>query len=678
MIRPIILIMITLLQASAQTPFKEMADVVFPALTEKIPEVLECKKAYKSNNQQEALNKLLAYFRQRSTPRWFFSHHDQELLANGLRKNFPEQVTQHIRSADLLLSGKISWAGQDQPCGFPPDWFEQKKDEEYNEFLNRHPFLFDLGIAYWCTKDEKYARAYTVLMTDFIDKEGFPDIPWYRTKNMTWGPGPWNLLNTGIRIKNWLASLEFFLDSPSLSGDLLVRLLYSLMQHRAVLRYISPEIWSNADHNHYLMEMQGLLTLALMVPELNWTATADREFAQAQLERMRLAQVLEDGVQCEQTPGYHFGCIEWFGEPMLLGRLNDFPFSNDYIQNLRKMIEFATHITRPDGTLAPFGDSWPLKFTSTFALAGYLMPDAGLPFPGNPDPRLYLLAGGRLPTPDASAKPRFPLTAEFPKAGYYMMRSSWDVSALFLVLRNGSSKPGHCHADHLSFDLSAYGAPLIIEPGANDYQESPERRYFKSSAARNALTVDGKSSMEYLDRWTWKETPRIGCSGLLSDKNGLTISAWHEGFNPIRCTRKITFVANRFWMIEDTLTNLNQNEVSLYFHFQADKAKLLSSPHPGGGTAVLPDAPSIAVIQIEGESKPLIEEGWYSTSYGVKKPCKVLRLTKPKTAGVFISRTLLFPFPKGEKQIFTVKKSGEGYAITLGGSHPYQGTFLIQ
>ena len=41
----------------------------------------------------------------------------------------------------------------------------------------------------------------------------------------------------------------------------------SLYEHARVLYLVAPILWPKADHNHYLMENDGLLYLACMFPE---------------------------------------------------------------------------------------------------------------------------------------------------------------------------------------------------------------------------------------------------------------------------------------------------------------------------------------------------------------------------------------------------------------------------
>ncbi|OGS34304.1 MAG: hypothetical protein A2293_13510 [Elusimicrobia bacterium RIFOXYB2_FULL_49_7] len=545
----------------------------------------------------------------------------------------------------------------------------------------------DLGLAYWLTGDEKYAAAYTTMLSDWIDNIKMPDIKKYQDEKAWYVIQPWSLLNTGIRPKIWFESMEYFIDAPSFNADLLVRVLYSFIQHGKMLREVSSVAFPRADHNWYLMLMEGLFYVGTMLPELK-TSHSDINQAMNELNRCMRTQVLEDGVHIEETPGYHNGAIGWFGAPLLLAKRNNMQFDSVYINKMEKMFNFSSHITRPNHTVAPFGDSrpdtggdWIFAFGSLI-FGRKITAQEGRIY----GPAFWFTNGALADSPDQNKNPvvktDFPLNAYFPKGGFYCMRSSWDDNALYLAFRNGKAwfdtlrMAGHKHADHLSFDMSAYGGPLIVEPGVFLYTDDSLRKYNKSTSARNTIVIDDKTTMGYLNGWEWSSDPDVNTTVLKDTEDKLTIRGWHNGYKPVDCFRTVSFVGKRFWVIEDSMTHLKSNNITLSYHFTTPDVELIEKPFNRAATKVSKDYASVVVVQLKGDAKAILAESWHAESYGFKTNHKVLRLTKNNTDNQFVSVSLIIPFPASEKQDFNLflNKKKNQVEIKINGQFPYHST----
>jgi hypothetical protein len=667
-------------------------DLVFAALDDKPEAIVEAKEQCRDGDVEAAKKTLLAYYRGRQGVRWFFRHEDRERLTRQFEQRFPSQALQAIERSDSILEGKWYWSGKYWECGFPPRWDEDRGDYEYTWGLNRHAFFRDLGLAYWLTGNEKYARGFAAIIADWISETKAPTQAYSETNR------PWRVLEVGIRTKYWFPAWEFFIRSPEFSADLLVQILYSLIQHKDYLRLsskltmggedaVEEHYMANAAHNHYIMEMEGLLNIATMLPELKSSAD-DRDFAVAQLDRCQEAQILADGVHIEETPGYHSGCIHWFACPMLLGDLNNRPFKPEYKQNLKKMFNFLSHITRPDLTIAPFGDSAAAAQYNTISLGRIIFErpvtaQEAIVANQHPEklltPGTFWLSNGH--EPDFRVMKRdFPLYEEFEKGGYFCMRSSWSDTGLYLAFRNGRGwhdKSGHQHADHLAIDVTAYGNPLIVDPGIHSYTDDEWREYFKATRNHNTISIDDRSSIEYRGNWRWGPYPDMGESDFSREQNRITISAWHDGFKPARCSRKITFVADRFWIVDDQVTGLTGNKVSIAYTFPTTAAELLNGNFAGARTLESEEKASVAVVQVVGDFGSSLENGWYSIRYLHKESCKVLRLIKENATGRCRTVCLIIPFPPGEMQDYSARSEGSVLEVEVGGDSPFFGRFSM-
>ena len=80
------------------------------------------------------------------------------------------------------------------------------------------------------------------------------------------------------------------------------------------------------------------------------------------------------------------------------------------------------------------------------------------------------------------------------------MRSDWTEDARWLIFDTGPYGGPHGHEDKLSFELFAYGAPFIVDPGSYTYNRSdPYREYFVGSQGHNTVLVDNKSQVAPLE-----------------------------------------------------------------------------------------------------------------------------------------------------------------------------------
>ena len=83
-----------------------------------------------------------------------------------------------------------------------------------------------------------------------------------------------------------------------------------------------------------------------------------------------------------------------------------------------------------------------------------------------------------------------------PQAGRHVMRSDWTPEAKYLIADTGPYGGPHGHEDLLSFELFAYGAAFIVDPGSYTYNRTdPYRDYFVSSHGHNTVIVDGGSQV---------------------------------------------------------------------------------------------------------------------------------------------------------------------------------------
>jgi len=123
------------------------------------PELQVVKTAVASNDLTAAKRELARHIRERKTPRWYFSWHENAV---------PTQKPEDFPKAQALLRHEFTFGFGGAPdfsitLGDQIDWSANASEGEYkthlwNESLNRHFHFSDLVEAYVGTGDEQFAE----------------------------------------------------------------------------------------------------------------------------------------------------------------------------------------------------------------------------------------------------------------------------------------------------------------------------------------------------------------------------------------------------------------------------------------------------------------------------------------------------------------------------------------
>lgn len=572
---------------------------------------------------------------------------------------FPEAAGKALAEAELWCADNvIHWKGMAIDMGSPIDWLHNPTgDKEFTWGINRFKHLRGLGIAYACTGDEKYAAKAWEHVSGWIATQ---PCPWgLAVEEATYfqRPGPWRLLETGLRLRQWVYAYHYFRESKSWSGVSEVLFLESVKEHaRFLLAYpASIEI------NHSIMHMIGLLSAGLTFSSWGESGAWTR-FAVERLEACLREQVLPDGVHAELTPHYHMVSLELFVDCAVMLRKRGLSFSDEYERVLAGMAEFSRRMARQDGSMAPFADSYANQPPDLNAAALYydrpewlltdhlheqfwtVGPDAII--------RLLVRAGG-----NASGEARerregegereaavhlvegsIGLPFAFPAAGYYGLGNA-EQQMIFDAAALGGP---HGHADALSFELCAFGEALLVDPGTYTYVENPWRRYFKSTAAHNTVLVDGQDQTPYLRTQRWG-APEAEVKLLRWDANGQSVCAEHDGYagRGIMHRRAVWFFADSGeWLIIDRLSGAGEHVYQHRLHSRLlqwsvksscgandQNAKSACFSLHGHGLAGQPESGLACDMLLFGpESMEVdVEDGWESVRPLEMEPLKVVQ-----------------------------------------------------
>jgi hypothetical protein len=394
-------------------------------------------------------------------------------------------------------------------------------------------------------------------------------------------------MDVAIRAANWVAALSLVAEDAE-PEPWFGEALRSLLLHGRFVR--SHLEWSQARGNHYLSDVVGLLPVAALFSGgsegLGWADWAGRQLV-SEMEH----QVRADGVAHEASTAYHRLVTELFlSGTQAMDALEPETLPDSYRDRLDRMLGFVRDYTRPDGLAPQIGDADDGRF---LPLADY-----------GEDPRDHRHLIGQAPWASGSS-------VAYPEGGFYVMREG----DLYAIVRCGDvgryGRGGHGHNDQLSFELAAGGVPLIADPGTFVYTPDPvERNRFRSTGYHATLRVGGAEQNELRDDDLFSMEDRARAEQLAWD--GTSFEGRHHGFPGATHTRRL---------------ELGEGELRIRDTVGSPAAQELEWTFP-----LAPGAEDKLEVTAEGLEFRR-EAGWYSPSYGVRRPATFLRARRRSRPG---------------------------------------------
>ena len=495
--------------------------------------------------------------------------------------------------------------------GTPPQWSVMHTDDEEGLWVvNRTHYFETLSRLYHLTGKREYAEKVLSDMENWIDTCPLGPLPNENTtpeemqaiRKTFSGLNPWRSLEVGIRMfDSWNLAYERLLHTDMMTPALHSKITYSFYEHALVLREMSPRYWPNADHNHYLHEMLGLLLIACIFPDFK-ESDAWREFAIHELGRCAKAQFTEDGGQIEGSPNYHNGCLSMFFSLVEVARKFDLSLPDNILDICSKATDYAIATIGPDGIIAPFGDTGyltigPKLIQRYYGCFGELGPCAKLfDIHRTIDPDVV---------PEAEQAKAREYAASAPaednlqrQLDQYFARTGWTrESSAFAFMCHSPVCNGHSQIDPMTFILYLNGDPIVVDPSYYTYRECEERKLFKSPEYHSCLTFDNKHPYEYVTRWSF--TPQR--EGKIRKSYRLpgvfAADASHHGYDPDYHKRLCALVGDDVFLVADDVANVTGTDVRIYFHMDDPTIKVESGVAKSDRiTVLLPDGMSAECV----------------------------------------------------------------------------------
>jgi hypothetical protein len=578
--------------------------------------------------------------------------------------HFPEWVNRAKADAERICSHEF------QLLGFPPvtlgreinwhrdpysnrDWevrfwasykaqddLEGRDAKVIHEF-NRHQHLPRLAKAWLWTGDEKYAEEAVAQMLGWIEQNPVGmGINWQSS------------LELAIRCVSWIWTIFPLLHSRAFdqtAAETIAKSLFAQIQHiaRHLSTYTSP-------NTHLIGEAATLFLAGLLFGEhgsaADWLATGA-----AVLNKEVKNQVLDGAVYGELSSWYHCYTVDFYLQAVVLAQQNHRDLSSETEMALENMLEYLMHLTRPDGTIPLLGDDDGGRalalarrdyrsFHEALAIGAVLFnrPDFKQQARPFPEEAFWLLGRKGLETYQI-IEPEIPATwsKAFLTAGYVLQRTGWDPGASHLIFDCGGLgilTGGHAHADSLSLNLFSGGRELLVDPGTYVYNCQPEwRAYFRSTAAHNTVTVDGRNQTETAGTFAWRSALVSRASfqtlqtilGSESPQRVEWMEGEHDGYSAINVShrRSVMSAPGGYWIVLDRFRGSGSHCFDFHYHFGPETNPEMISTNADGTEVRATDCAFALAIYGSSPLESALESGWASRSYGEQHATPALRTT---------------------------------------------------
>jgi len=551
-----------------------------------------------------------------------------------------------IENADNVCNGKITLFNKQLKLDNPVNWFldyannvecprintskinyrkcERGGDIMYIWWLNRHQHLMPAAIAYFSTKNQKYADFIIEQLQSWLNDCPYPIGP-------AWSTG----IEAGIRLITWSWLFRFLFANgrpDNCSDEFLAAWMLSIRQH---VHYIDTH-WAkySSANNHIIAEAVGVLaaagTWSQLFPDKDY-----KKICRNIIIKETNRQFSYDGVNREQSTSYHAFVLELL--------INAYHFDNtikkDVLNEIEKMALFLDSIEINSTTFPEIGDS-------DSAVASGIIPRSKKYYSDIANVARSIANSEKLNSIQVISNPVefycgtdiFPKQAGssiyFEDGGYAIWKTQLDSDIKINLCMNLANLgygniAAHGHADALSFTLAINEEPVLIDPGTYAYHTQKKwRDYFKGTRAHNTLMINGLDQAVIKGPFLWSDKYYVHTDHVVMSTDQLDIKAEHDGYYRdemvLSHRRELAWHPMlRKWIIRDELVGNGTYDTELFFHIHPDRNVFKESLHlfkiTGTGYNLFIKFSSHFKTRIaKGETDPPM--GWFSPVLGEKIP----------------------------------------------------------
>lgn len=591
---------IMFLMIAVCTEAQQLRKEAFDLLNLDYPGLEKVKAACGQQQWNEAAQALLDYYRNRTG----IVHPDLDL------KNLKISKTEQKWADDALEHTFFVHYGYQPSFNYGKDinWqYWPVRDNELRWQLHRHKWFTPMGKAYRLSGDEKYAKEWVLQYIDWVKKNPLTQVEKEEYELVSAGEVKgnaenvrfaWRPLEVSNRLQDQTSQFLLFIKAQAFTPEFLTEFLVNY--HRHALHILANY---SDQGNHLLFEAQRMVYAGAFFPEFK-EAAGWRESGIGILNREVRKQVYPDGGQYELDPHYHLAAINIFCKALRMADVNGFrqEFPAEYINTIKKMIEFYSSICFPDYSNPCFSDA---KLGDRSAeIQNYK--EWLLIFPDCEWIRYYATEG-------REGTPLPYLSHGALKSGFFTFRNGWKQDATVMVVKAGPKGEWHCQPDNGTFELWFNGRNLFPDSGSYVYAGDSEvmklRNWFRSTAVHNTLTLDEKD-LQTTESVTKLWKPEGDVQILVTE---------NPHYAGLKHRRSVFFVDQSYFVIVDEAVGDAKGTVNLNYNLcegtvNVDgKNNILTSSYEGASNVKLQ---CFSEKKISARQK----EGWRSIAYRQRVP----------------------------------------------------------
>lgn len=400
----------------------------------------------------------------------------------------------------------------------------------------------------------------------------------------------WDPYPTSIRIANWVRwGLR--------GGDLSTESLHSLAIQ---IRWLEKRLEYHLLGNHLLVNAKALIIGGWFFEggEADRWRDLGSRILRTEVER----QILADGGHCERSPMYHKLILEDLLDIVNLLKVYDAEVFDWLWDAIRKMLRWSAIMRHPDGDIPFFNDA-------AFNVAA----------PHEELERYASALGVHSYTRDARE------SVLLGASGFARLAVGDAVLLADVGAAGPPYQPGHAHAEALSFEFSLFNQRLLVNSGTSTYAAGSTRSAERSTAAHNALSIDGQNSSEVWASFRVGRRAKVSNVELSMNSESRLVAA-HDGYRylagkPIHY-RSWNLNADSLEIV-DFVEGSGEHEIEIYLHFHP-QASLIEQPEKGRAELSVRMAHANIRCMLDHRCSWRIESGTFSAEFGVQQPKSVL------------------------------------------------------
>ena len=453
-------------------------------------------------------------------------------------------------------------------------------DNEWCFAFNRHTFLLNNAKAAAITGDEKYRDNWIRLFEDFFTRSPLSE----KTSSLSW-----RSLECGIRIENYIRSVEIFSGIGMSLDD------KTLEDIKTFFRVHTEHLKASHTAFHRISNWGVLQDHGLFLASLYLGDKENMETALSRLDEEMRLQTLPDGMHWEQSTMYQAEVLHAAMDTVIVADRNNIKLPETLRENTHLLALGLAKTLRPDGKSYLFGDSDEIDMRDIIASAAILFDDGLLSYyaEGGMDEEFYMSHELDAVLPP-QRKPENP--------SYFLKDSGNAILSLSesraLRFHSGLIGSGHGHFDQLHFDLYANGCTILTDTGRFTYVDTEERRALKGASGHNTVIINGHDQSVMEDSWGVSSFAEPVFSDAAIDGDYKYLRASHLGYmkEGVYVTRSILTIEDRFVIIADDIAAEGKAEASILYHF--DEGTALKEENDG--FRATKDSSSVKLILFSG------------------------------------------------------------------------------